>query len=226
MVKISLIPGIKQAQGISLTPQLIQSIKLFELNNIDLEHYLADQILENPFLENKDDSYDENLDPNDETTNNENIAKNDLEVEISQNESPLDDYSNIYDENSSISSNELTNIIEETVAYKKSINENLVEQANLSFSNPIDRIIAYFLIENLESDGYFKSDISEFSISLDIDEDRMKTVLSELKTFQPVGIFSETLKECLYRQLMDMDLMNDPMKYLLENLEELANGNV
>ena len=170
MVKISLIPGIKQAQGISLTPQLIQSIKLFELNNIDLEHYLADQILENPFLENKDDSYDENLDPNDETTNNENIAKNDLEVEISQNESPLDDYSNIYDENSSISSNELTNIIEETVAYKKSINENLVEQANLSFSNPIDRIIAYFLIENLESDGYFKSDISEFSISLDIDE--------------------------------------------------------
>jgi RNA polymerase sigma-54 factor len=226
MVKISLIPGIKQAQGISLTPQLIQSIKLFELNNIDLEHYLADQILENPFLENKDDSYDENLDPNDETTNNENIAKNDLEVEISQNESPLDDYSNIYDENSSISSNELTNIIEETVAYKKSINENLVEQANLSFSNPIDRIIAYFLIENLESDGYFKSDISEFSISLDIDEDRMKTVLSELKTFEPVGIFSETLKECLYRQLMDMDLMNDPMKYLLENLEELANGNV
>ena len=98
MVKISLIPGIKQAQGISLTPQLIQSIKLFELNNIDLEHYLADQILENPFLENKDDSYDENLDPNDETTNNENIAKNDLEVEISQNESPLDDYSNIYEE--------------------------------------------------------------------------------------------------------------------------------
>ena len=72
MVKISLIPGIKQAQGISLTPQLIQSIKLFELNNIDLEHYLADQILENPFLENKDDSYDESLDPNDETTNNEN----------------------------------------------------------------------------------------------------------------------------------------------------------
>ena len=109
---------------------------------------------------------------------------------------------------------------------KKSINENLVEQANLSFSNPIDRIIAYFLIENLESDGYFKSDISEFSISLDIDEGRMHTVLSELKTFQPVGIFSETLKECLYRQLMDMDLMNDPMKYLLENLEELANGNV
>lgn len=199
MVKISLIPGIKQAQGISLTPQLIQSIKLFELNNIDLEHYLADQILENPFLENKDDSYDENLDPNDEATDNENIAKNDLEVEISQNESPLDDYSNIYDENSSISSNELTNIIEETVAYKKSINENLVEQANLSFSNPIDRIIAYFLIENLESDGYFKSDISEFSISLDIDEGRMQTVLSELKTFQPVGIFSETLKECLYR---------------------------
>ena len=83
MVKISLIPGIKQAQGISLTPQLIQSIKLFELNNIDLEHYLADQILENPFLENKDGCFDENLDHNDVNINDESISKNDLEVEIS-----------------------------------------------------------------------------------------------------------------------------------------------
>ena len=66
MVKISLIPGIKQTQGISLTPQLIQSIKLYELNNLELENYLANEILENPFLENKDDDYEENLGPNED----------------------------------------------------------------------------------------------------------------------------------------------------------------
>ena len=60
MVKISLIPGIKQTQGISLTPQLIQSIKLYELNNLELENYLANEILENLLLENKDDEYEEN----------------------------------------------------------------------------------------------------------------------------------------------------------------------
>ena len=37
MIKISLKPGIKQSQGIALTPQLLQSIKLFELNNLELE---------------------------------------------------------------------------------------------------------------------------------------------------------------------------------------------
>ena len=207
MVKISLIPGIKQTQGISLTPQLIQSIKLYELNNLELENYLANEILENPFLENKDDDYEENLGPNEDTIVEGKSSESDLEVEISQSENPLDDYSNIYDEGSSISSNELTNIIEETIAYKKSINESLIEQVDLSFSNHINRIIAYFLIENLEADGYFKSNISEFSVNLDIPEDRIRKVLMKLKTFQPVGIFSETLNECLYRQLKSMNLM-------------------
>ena len=111
MVKISLIPGIKQTQGISLTPQLIQSIKLYELNNLELENYLANEILENPFLENKDDDYEENLGPNEDTIVEGKSSESNLEVEISQSENPLDDYSNIYDEGSSISSNELTNII-------------------------------------------------------------------------------------------------------------------
>lgn len=226
MVKISLIPRIKQTQGISLTPQLIQSIKLYELNNLELENYLANEILENPFLENKDDDYEENLGPNEDTIGEGKSSESDLEVEISQSENPLDDYSNIYDEGSSISSNELTNIIEETIAYKKSINESLIEQVDLSFSNHINRIIAYFLIENLEDDGYFKSNISEFSVNLDIPEDRIRKVLMKLKTFQPVGIFSETLNECLYRQLKSMNLMNDSMKYLLKNLKELADGNI
>ncbi len=51
MAKLSLILGQKQSQGIVLTPQLLQSIKLFELNNLELESYLANEVLENPFLE-------------------------------------------------------------------------------------------------------------------------------------------------------------------------------
>ena len=41
----------KQAGSLTLTPQLRQAIKLLELSNLDLETYLAQEILDNPLLE-------------------------------------------------------------------------------------------------------------------------------------------------------------------------------
>ena len=38
MAKLSQIPSTKLSQNIALTPQLIQAIKLFELNNIDIHN--------------------------------------------------------------------------------------------------------------------------------------------------------------------------------------------
>ena len=51
MAKISLIQNIKQSQKMALTPQLLKAIKLLELNNIDLDNYLQQEVLENPLLE-------------------------------------------------------------------------------------------------------------------------------------------------------------------------------
>tara|TARA_A100001234_G_C12303750_1_gene250465 strand:- start:40 stop:210 length:171 start_codon:yes stop_codon:yes gene_type:complete len=48
MAKISLIQNVKQSQKMALTPQLLKAIKLLELNNIDLDNYLEQEVLENP----------------------------------------------------------------------------------------------------------------------------------------------------------------------------------
>ena len=50
-MKTSLVQNIKQTQRMALTPQLLKAIKLLELNNIDLDNYLEQEILENPLLE-------------------------------------------------------------------------------------------------------------------------------------------------------------------------------
>ena len=117
MAKLSLILGQKQSQSIVLTPQLLQSIKLFELNNLELESYLANEVLENPFLENNESSLDEDIDLK-EGLSNENDSSTleaDLELEVSQTENPMDDYTNIYDDIPLSSTNELTNVVEETI---------------------------------------------------------------------------------------------------------------
>ena len=225
MAKISLNPGIKQSQGIALTPQLLQSIKLFELNNLELEAYLANEILENPFLEiDQEDSLElsEDLINKSDEDNPESI----LDIETSQSESPIDDHTNIYDDSSKGSSNELTNIIEETISYKKSIYETLIEQVYLNFSNSIDRNIAYILIEHLEFDGYFKTNIQDLSSNINIPEDKINKILFTLKSFEPIGIFSQTLEEFLIIQLNQLNLIDEPMKNLIENLNELALGNI
>ena len=228
MIKISLKPGIKQSQGIALTPQLLQSIKLFELNNLELEAYLTEEILENPFLQSEDDIHGEDSINNEELTpdNDKNDTETNLDDLTSESGSSDDDYSSTYDDSFTSSAYELTNILEETLPYRKSINEVLTEQANLTFSDSLDRHIAYLLIGNLEVDGYFKTDILELSGNLNVSDVKFREVLSVLKKFEPVGIFAESLSECLYTQLKQMNLINDPMNHLLENLYELANGNI
>ena len=228
MAKLSLILGQKQSQGIVLTPQLLQSIKLFELNNLELEFYLANEVLENPFLENNESSLDEGIDLK-EGLSNENDSRAleaNLELEASQTENPMDDYTNIYDDIPLSSTNELTNVVEETIPYKKSIYENLTEQVDLNFSDYVDRSIGYTLIEHLDFDGYFRSNITEISHQLNIPEIRIKKILSILKSFEPIGIFSKNIEEYLFIQLKKMQLLNTPMKCLLENLSELLNGNI
>ena len=64
MAKLSQIQGIKLSQNIALTPQLIQAIKLFELNNIELEEYIDREIIDNPFLDKDDGSNEEDIDKN------------------------------------------------------------------------------------------------------------------------------------------------------------------
>ena len=182
MAKLSLILGQKQSQSIVLTPHLLQSIKLFELNNLELESYLANEVLENPFLENNESSLDEDIDLK-EGLSNENDSSTleaDLELEVSQTENPMDDYTNIYDDIPWSSANELTNVVEETIPYKKSIYENLTEQVDLNFSDYVDRSIGYTLIEHLDSDGYFRSNITEISHQINIHEIRIKIILSFL----------------------------------------------
>ena len=44
----------KQIQSLVLTPQMRQAIHILQLNNLELNEFLAEQVNENPFLEIQD----------------------------------------------------------------------------------------------------------------------------------------------------------------------------
>jgi len=224
MAKISLVQNIKQSQKMTLTPQLLKAIKLLELNNIDLDNYLQQEILDNPLLEKVGD--DEILKDNVNDTDKNLSSQNKLESSFSHNEdsegSPSFDTANLYES----SSTSIDNIIEETIESKKSLYQIITDQINLSFQNKIDRLIALSILEFIEPNGYLKVSTKELSIDLNIDLLRIEKILNILKSFEPLGIFSNDLEEFLTLQLKSQNLLDSDLKLLLKNLAILANENI
>ena len=132
MAKISLIQGLKQSQKITLTPQLLKAIKLLELNNIELNNYLDEEILENPLIK-KLENADANYLAEDNTSQDSNIGTSyddPDQLEKSNEGSPTFQTNNLFD--SSFSSNEISNILEETLQSEQSIYEIISKQINIS----------------------------------------------------------------------------------------------
>ena len=224
MAKISLVQNIKQSQKMTLTPQLLKAIKLLELNNIDLDNYLQEEILDNPLLEKSgnDKTLKDNIKDKDENLS----SQNKLESSFSHNEdsegSPSFDTANLYES----SSTSIDNIIEETIESKKSLYQIITDQINLSFQNKIDRLIALSILEFIEPNGYLKVSTKELSIDLNIDLLRIEKILNILKSFEPLGIFSNDLEEFLTLQLNSQNLLDSDLKLLLKNLTLLATENI
>ena len=224
MAKISLTQNVKQSQKMALTPQLLKAIKLLELNNIDLDNYLEQEVLENPLLEKVSGSEHSEEKIKSEINNDspeENI-ENSLSHDADFQGSPSFDTVNLYDS----SSTSIDNIIEETLQSENSLYQSIIEQINISFINKIDRLIALSILEFIEPNGYLKVSTKELSIDLNIDLLRVEKILEVLKSFEPLGIFSNNLEEFLTIQLKTHKLLDNHMKSLLGNLSMLANENI
>ena len=224
MAKISLVQNIKQSQKMTLTPQLLKAIKLLELNNIDLDNYLQQEILDNPLLEKAADeqSLSDNINENDENLSAEDKSESSFLHNEDSEVSPSFDTANLYES----SSTSIDNIIEETIESKNSLYQIITDQINISFQNKIDRLIALSILEFIEPNGYLKVSTKELSIDLNIDLLRIEKILKVLKSFEPLGIFSNDLEEFLTLQLKSQNLLDNNLKLLLKNLPILASENI
>ena len=224
MAKISLVQNIRQSQKMTLTPQLLKAIKLLELNNIDLDNYLQQEILDNPLLEKAADeqSLSDNINENDENLSAEDKSESSVLHNEDSEVSPSFAKANLYES----SSTSIDNIIEETIESKNSLYQIITDQINISFQNKIDRLIALSILEFIDPNGDLKVSTIELSIDLNIDLFRIEKILKVLKSFEPLGIFSNDLEEFLTLQIKSQNLLDNNLKLLLKNLTILANENI
>ena len=80
----------------------------------------------------------------------------------------------------------------------------------------LEKKIALLLIDNLESSGFLKISLRDFSFEIGINEEIVNDILVRLKKFDPVGVFSQSLEECFFLQLQDRKLLNKSIKKLIK----------
>lgn len=183
-----------------LSPQQIQVIKLLEIPAIQLEQRIKSELEENPILEMLE-----------EHENDENYEESD-DSSSSDDEFSLEDYLNDEDIPSyRLSANNYSKddkLIDMPYSSGISFHDSLIEQLGLANLNDEEKLIAEYIIGNIDEDGYLRRDLLSISDDLafhnnkEVKLEDLKRYLKLVQDFDPPGIGARDLQECLLLQLL------------------------
>lgn len=203
-------------QQLKITPQLQQAIKLLQLSSLDLQQEIQSVLESNPMLELDEDSIDENY-QNDysEDNNQPSVQSTEQSLGQSSQEALPDDLSldsRWEDTYSDYGKNQFNAVDDNNFDYKNtqkaSLQDHLHWQLNVTRLVDADRIIATAIIDAVEPAGFLSlspDDIYQSLVGkLDIDFEDFEAVRHLLQNFDPVGVASADLADCLLVQLQQM----------------------
>ena len=229
MVAISLdMAGMKPAlqfrlhQQLTLTPQLQQAIRLLQLSQLELEAELRQIAESNPLLEFAEEAEDEeavdtaqaeseylsaeSVTANSGNEHDNNDGANDWADGGGVAESPIDFSSSSA---SSGSNSRHDEDFEPQNAAPETLQQHLLWQLNLASFNPRQHLIATVLIDALNTAGYLAEGMDAVLAALPADLnatlEEIDAVRRRLQGFDPAGVGSLDLRDCLRVQLEQFD---------------------
>ena len=204
--------GLKVANSLSLTPQLQQAIRLLQLSSLELEQEIQIQLDSNPLLEKLEEENHsmESLDTIKEEQQEKELSES-LNADHLPDELPVDtDWDDVYTHQSSAMERPEFEEREDNRQGDVSLKSHMLEQINLLHFSPVDRLIAYCIVDALDEKGYLDAEIEEIVASVqhlleqmdyEVEEDEVIAVLKLIQRLDPIGIGSRNLAECLMVQV-------------------------
>ncbi len=212
---------LRLTQQLRLSPQLRQALKLLQLSQAELEVELREQMESNPVLELEEpeqampDEGHAGPEPSRETTETTTEVREEREV------GGEDDYVADLDYSPELPDTEWprgsgsdsdNDPIDWAQAPEGGLADHLLWQLQLTPASPRDQAIAVALIEALEPDGYLRVDLPEIAQTLlptfVVEHDEIEAVRHRLQRFDPHGVASRDLRDCLLVQLDLLDPEN------------------
>jgi len=82
------------------------------------------------------------------------------------------------------------------------LEDELLQQLRIELSDPIEIKLGEFIIGSLDEDGYLQATCEEIALAVGIDDIyRVEYILKIIQNFEPIGIASRNLEECLLSQV-------------------------
>ncbi len=220
---------LKLGQQLTMTPQLQQAIRLLQLSTLDLQQEIQQALDSNPLLELAEDDFDSDPEVDNVTrleriseqigaslleslegknTQSENLAE-DWQPGSLPEELPVDTQWEDLMPSSSGPASSGEDSFDGDYDSRNNATESLQDllrwQLNLTRLSDTDRVIALALIDATDSNGRLQTSVEDIhqalTPDLDIDLDEVVAVLHCLQQFEPAGVCTRDLQECLLVQL-------------------------
>ncbi len=222
-----------QRQGLTLTAQVQQAIKLLQMTNLEVNEYIEENFAVNPFVE-----------LNDKIAREKNSSASDARTETLSTAKTLEDTP--FGTEKQKTKTEIENQFETGDSFKtkstvskeqsdfdpvqllRSHDKSLYVHCgdyieSLGFTQQ-EQIVAYKFLEELEPTGWVDVTAKNVAIQTLVDLNVVEDVLDTLQMIEPAGLFARTLAECLKLQAKDKALLDETLENILDNLHLLGSG--
>ena len=218
----------KLVQKLILTPSLQQAIKLLPMSTLELSELLNQEMVENPMLEEV---------PTEELQPVEAAPEKAEEKPAEKEKDTWDDQDYEYffgdyldDGYRPRTPTEVKELppIENTLSTASSLSDHLLWQLSMQTDDPKMREIGEAIIGNLDDDGYLVATVEELSAMGPWPTEDVEKALRLVQSFDPIGVASRDLQECLLLQLRNIDGMtgSPAERIVTEHMRLLQNHQV
>ncbi|MBW1975018.1 MAG: RNA polymerase factor sigma-54 [Deltaproteobacteria bacterium] len=207
-----------------MTPQLQQAIKLLQLSRLELLETIQQEMEVNPALEEVVEEQEVN--PSAETKDTKEVEvvetmRDDFDWEVF-----LEEYNSstpvVYEKEEG----QDFPAFDRKLASPSSLQDHLMWQLRLSNFSEEEVRIGEQIIGNIDPNGYLDASLEEIARITDSNVDRVEDVLKRIQLFDPVGVASRNLQECLMVQANLYFPENELVKTIIEKyLKYLENKN-
>lgn len=195
-----------QRQQQVLAPQLRQSLEILQAPLQDLQALIAKELELNPTLDLVEPEH-EHVEVESETSHElDDVSEREFDEEYEM-LARLDE-----DSRDSFKHNEILHspsadaeakreFMMESMTRATTLQQHLNEQLSLATLSETERQIGEMIIGSLDDDGFLPLSTTDLAESIGVDLEVVEDVLDEIQGFDPVGIASRNLEECLMQQL-------------------------
>ncbi len=214
---------LRQGQSLTMTPQLVQSIKLLQLSHAELAAYVEAELERNPLLQEAEAHGDARL-PSlaDFLRAKQRYADAGGRMIPGSPPAQGEVVAGASSQASASAHSELKPELEATLAGAQSLTDHLEAQLDLASADHTLREIGRHLIHNLNEAGYLTEALQDVADRLQVSPQQAEAALKLIQNFEPSGIGARNLRECLEIQLRERNRLDPAMQILLSRLDLVA----